>query len=207
MADQLDEYKNKQCVVVALNGGGVIVGAQIAMRLHSSLVLLANESITIPGELNPIATMTSHTFTYNQDFSQGQIDEFSSEYRGFIEGARIEKFHRLNHLYDDSGEVDRKFLRNHVVIVVADALNGGSQLDVASDFLKPIKTTKLVVVTPLADVKAVDKMHLLGDDIYCMSVVENLMDVDHYYDDNNVPNTEEILKIIRNISLNWNHPG
>src|SRR5262245_60773191 len=90
LADKLEDYSKQQCAVIALNNGGVIVGAQIAMRLHANLMILLSDDITLPGERTPLAAMTSSTMTYNSDFSQGQIDEFVSEYHGFIEKERIE---------------------------------------------------------------------------------------------------------------------
>ena len=46
-------------------------------------------------------------------------------------------------------------------------------------------------------------MHLLADDIYCLSVIENYMDTNHYYEDNKLPSHEEIVAIIKDIVLKW----
>lgn len=207
LASKLKKYKNQQCVVIALNSGGVVVGAQIAMNLHANLLMLISEDIMLPGEPNPIASMTTETFTYNPDLSAGEIDEYVGEYHGFIEGQRIEKFHKLNKLMSDGGSIDPKLLRRHIVILVSDALQRGISLQIAADFLKPINIQRLIIATPLASVKAVDKMHLIGDEICCLNVTENLMEADHYYDDNIVPNHQSSIKIMRNISLNWDFVG
>lgn len=207
LASKLTKYKNQQCVVIALSSGAVVVGAQVAMRLHANLLMLISENIVLPGETIPIAVMTSDTFSYNPEMSAGQIDEYVGNYHGFIEGQRIEKFHKLNSLLSDGGRIDPKFLRRHVVILVSDALQSGISLQIASDFLKPINISRLIIATPLASVKAVDKMHLIGDEICCLNVAENLMETDHYYDDNVVPSHEGALKIIRNISMNWDFAG
>lgn len=207
LAEKLEKYDNQQCAVVALNSGGVVVGAQIAIRLHASLMVLMSDKIVIPGERDPLAVMTTNTFTYNNALSSGQIDEFASEYRGVIEAQRIEKFHKLNMLLSNGGEINPKYLHNHTVILVSDTLQSGISLAVAADFLKPIRIKKLIIATPLASVDAVDRMHLLGDEIYCLSVPDNLMEADHYFDDNTIPNHEDALKIIRNISMTWNLTG
>ncbi|HSX23765.1 MAG TPA: phosphoribosyltransferase family protein [Candidatus Saccharimonadales bacterium] len=203
LAAKLKKYDNVQCAVVALNSGGVIVGAQIAMRIHANLMILTSDNIMLPGEPEPLAVMTPGTFTYNKKLSLGQVDEYVGEYRGMIEEQRITKFHGLNKLLSDGGDIEPKYLRNHVVILVADALQTGVALDVAADFLKPIKIKKLVIATPLASVEAVDRMHLLGDEIHCLSVPDNLMDTNHYYEDNTTPGHKDAVKIIRNISMTW----
>ncbi len=202
LAAKLKAYNKQQCSVIAMNKGGILVGAQIAMKLHANLMILLNDKIVLPGETDAFATMTTNTFTYSHDMSEGEINDMVNEYHGFIDGQRLEKFHKLNKL-SDGAEIDPRFLRRHVVILVSDALQTGSSLEVAADFLKPIKTKKLVIATPIASVAAVDRMHLVGDDIYCLSVTENLMDSDHYYEDNTVPDHSGILKIVKNISMNW----
>lgn len=203
LARRLQKYKDELCTVVALNSGGVLVGAQIAMQLHTSLMVLMSDKIILPGESEPLASMTTSTMTYNNKYSQGEIDEFVSEYHGLIEDQRVQKFHKLNKLLSDGGEINPDLLRHHVVILVSDAFQTGVSLSVAADYLKPTKVKKLVVVAPIASVNAVDKMHLVGDEIYCLSVTENLMESNHYYEDNTLPPHGEALKIIRNISLNW----
>lgn len=203
LAEKLKKYDNRQCSVLALGSGGVIVGAQIALRLHANLMVLMSDDIVLPGEHDALAVMTTNTFTYNNKFSTGEVEDLVSENRGVIEAQRIEKFHKLNMLTSDGGKIDPTYLRRHVVILVTDALQSGVTLAVAADFLKPVKIEKLIIATPLASVDAVDQMHLLGDEIYCLSVPANMMETNHYYDDNKVPNHEEALKIIRNISMTW----
>lgn len=141
--------------------------------------------------------------TYNSGYSSGELDDFKSEYNGFIQQQRIENQHKLNKLLQDGAEIDPNSLRGHTVILVSDGLQSGVTLEVASDYLKPYKMNKLIIATPLATVDAVDKMHLVGDEIFCLSVPENMLEVDHYYDDNTVPSHKDLMKIVHNISLNW----
>ncbi len=197
LAAKLTHYEHEQCAVIALSDGGVLVGAQIAIKLRAKLMTLLSSDVVLPGELDTLASMTSDTFTYNQKFSDGERDDMVSEYRGIIDAQRLENFHKLNVLLSDGGSISVRDLNHHVVILVTDALQDGMVLDVAYDFLKPTKLIKLVIATPLASVDAVDRMHLIGDEIYCLSVADHLMEANHYYDDNIVPNHEGILKIIR----------
>jgi predicted phosphoribosyltransferase len=60
-----------------------------------------------------------------------------------------------------------------------------------------------VVATPLATVPAVDKMHMVADELHVLDVKQNFMGVDHYYDKNDVPSHEETVAKINQIILNW----
>jgi predicted phosphoribosyltransferase len=73
----------------------------------------------------------------------------------------------------------------------------------AADFLKPIKIKKLVMVAPFASVSAVDQMHMLADEIVCLNVIENIISIDHYYDNSALPEHEEIIRILEDIILHW----
>jgi predicted phosphoribosyltransferase len=204
LANGLLEYAHQSVAVIALRPGGVIVGAQIAMKLHGSLAVLLTENVILPGEIDSLAAVTSdNTFTYNRMFSPGQIEEFYAEYHGIIDTQRLEKLYHLHALLGPEGEINKELLKRHIVILVSDGFSDGLSLDAASEFLKPVKMKKLVVATPLASVPAVDKMHLIGDEVHCLSVVQNFMEVDHYYEDNTIPSTQDLFKVIRNIPIHW----
>ena len=204
IAEKLSQYKNSNTSVVALSPGAVIIGAQIAMQLHSALMMLMTENITIPGETEPFAAITANnTFTYNNKFSTGELEEMSGEYLNVIEGQRLEKLHKLHALLGHGGEIHRELLQRHTVILVSDGLNNGLSLDIAVDYFKPIKIDKLIVATPIASVSAVDKMHLVGDEIVCLSVLENYIETNHYYDDNTIPPVEDLVKVITKTPVHW----
>jgi putative phosphoribosyl transferase len=204
LANKLEAYKKQNISIVALSRGAVIVGAQIAMRLHGNMMLLLTENIVLPGENEAIASVSSAgDFTYNNMFSPGQLEELTGEFHQYIEGKRLEKVHRLNVLMGRDGEVHPEYLRHHVVILVSDGLSSGYSLDIANDFLKTVAIKKLVIAAPIASVAAVDRMHLVGDEICCLSVADNYINTNHYYDDNTIPPVDDLLRMMRRIAVAW----
>lgn len=205
LAQQLfDAYRYDNCVVVAITDGGVLVGEQIAARLHCQLTYLVVEDIEIPGEsLSFGGVSQSGTFTYNSAFSQGQIDGFTSEFHGYLNDKKREAFGRINRLVGDGGVISADLLRDRVVILVSDGVNTGAVFDVAMDFLKPIRTQRIVVATPVASIPAVDKLHVQADELHILDVRDNFMGVDHYYTDNAIPSREVIIETINQMILNW----
>lgn len=204
LAEKLEKYRSQHIVVVALGTGSSVVAAQVAMHLHANMFLYAIKNINLPGETDPLAGMGSgDVFTFSHAFSTGQIEEFASEYHSYIEQQRMERSHELHMLLGNEGEINKNMLRHRIVILVADGLASGFSLDVAGEYFKTIAIKKLVIAVPVASVSAVDRMHLLADEIACLSVTQNFMGADHYYDENYVPDVPNIAKIMRNISLNW----
>lgn len=203
-AQLVDQYRYENCVVVALSDGAVIVGEQIAAALHCILTMLLIEDIPIPGEGMSFGGISQNGgFTYNGMFSVGEIEEYTSEYHGYLEEQKREVFQKMNRLLGDGGMINNDMLRDHVVIVVSDGLDSGASLDVAADFFKPIRIKRLVAATPLATVPAVDKLHMLADELHILDVKDNFMGVNHYYNQNDIPSHEETIAKINQIVLNW----
>jgi len=199
-----EKYRYENCAVVALSDGAVQVGEQIAGELHCILTMLLIEDIPIPGEDVSFGAVSQNGgFTYNGMFTAGEIEGYVSEFHGYLEEQKREAFQKINRLLGDGGIIDSKMLRDHVVILVADGLDDGASLDVAVDFLKPIRIQKLVVATPVATIPAVDKLHMLADEIHVLDVKENFMGTNHYYEQNDIPSHEETIAKINEIVLNW----
>lgn len=203
-AELVDKYRYENCAVVALSDGGVQVGEQIASELHCILTMLLIEEIPVPGEsVNFGGVSQNGNFTYDSDFSAGEIEEYTGEFHGYLEEQKREAFQRMNRLLGEGGVIDTDMLRDHTVILVSDGLASASSIDVAMDFLKPVRMNRLVVATPLATVPVVDRLHIVADELHILDVKENFMGIDHYYEKNDVPSHEETVAKINQIILNW----
>lgn len=203
-AQLADAYRYDDCAVVALSDGAVLVGEQVAIALHSILTMLLIEEIEIPGEGMSLGGVSDGgNFTFSSSFTSGEIDGYVGEYHGYIEEEKRRAFQRINRLIGDGGVMDRDLLQDRVIILISDGLNSGISLDVAIDFLKPVRIKKLVVASPVAAVGAVDKLHVLADELHILDVKENYMGTNHYYEDNQIPSHEETIEKINQIILNW----
>jgi len=198
------KYRGKQCAVVGLSDGGVMVGAQIALKLGCVLTMLLSDTIELPREDVAIAGISQDgSVSYNSAYSPGEIEDLTGEYRGFIEQEKLVKIQEMHRLVGRGGLIRKDLLRDHVVILVSDGLSNGFSLDIAAEFLKVIHTKRLIVATPLASVQAVDRMHIVADEIFCLSVVEDYINTDHYYDTQDVPSHDLVIKTIEEIVSNW----
>ncbi|MEI7539150.1 MAG: phosphoribosyltransferase family protein [Candidatus Saccharibacteria bacterium] len=203
-AELLEKYRYEDCAVVALSDGGVIVGEQIAAALHCILTMLLVEEIAVPGEGVSFGGVSQNgNFTYNGMFSAGEIEEYNSEYHGYLEEQQRQAFQRINRLLGDGGLISSEMLRDRVVILVSDGLTTGASLDVVVDFLKPIRIKRLVVATPISTIHAVDRLHIMADELHILDVKDNFLGVDHYYEQNDIPSHEDTIAKINQIVLNW----
>ena len=205
IADQLEKtYRYENCAVLALSDGAVLVGAEIAKRLHCVINMLLSSAIQLPRELEVLASIDNFGgVTFNPTYSPGELEEIKAEYFSYIEQQKLQKLFEMNKLLGQGGVLNVDQLRGQNVIVVSDGLSNGFSMRAAADFLKPIKMQRLIMVTPFASVPAVDQMHMLADEIVCLNVIEDIISIDHYYDDNTMPSHENVVRVLEDIVLRW----
>lgn len=205
LAEQLfDPYRYENCVVIALSDGGVLVGEQIASKLHCLLMMMISESIAIPGEgLDFGAVDQSGGFTYNSGMSKAEAEDYANEFHGYLEEKKRQVFQGMNRIIGDGGIISRDLIRNNNIILVSDCISDVTLIDVAINYLKSIKIEKIIIATPIATVPAVDIMHVKADELHILDVKDNFFEVNHYYDDNNIPGRDEIIAKINQNILNW----
>lgn len=205
LAKQLGpKYRYENCAVVALDDGGVMIGAQIAQELHCIITLLLSEEILLPRETVALGGISQDgKLTFNPAYSSGEIEDLTSEYRNYIEQEKMTKMHHMNQLIGGGGLISPDILRGHNIILVSDGLKSSFPLDTAIQYLKPVAYEKLIVATPLASVQAVDRMHILADEICCLSVIEEYIETAHYYDKQDIPDHGTVIQTIENIVLKW----
>jgi predicted phosphoribosyltransferase len=198
IAKELLQYVSANVIIVALSNGAIEVGESIANALRAPLALSLSENVELPGEQSVIGTVSQDgSFVYNTGLSSGEVDEYYSEFHGYIEDQKREKFAKINRFLGEGGFLDLAILHDRIVLLVSDGLKDGLPLEAAAQFLKPIKVKRLVVATPIASVQAVDRMHILADELHCLNVTDNYIDTNHYYDENKPLTTDEIKAKIK----------
>jgi putative phosphoribosyl transferase len=204
LAKELERYRFEDTAIIALSDGGVVVGANIAATIHCPLLFLLMRDIKLPGEISALGVVDQNGgFTYNDMFSAGELEGMITDYHSLVEQEKMNKRHDINRLLGDGGLMDVDMIRDRNVILVADGFLSGTSLLAAVNFLKPIRTKRVIVATPFASIDAVDKMHILADELHVLSVYDGTFELDHYFDQNDVPSQDDIVKILNEAILGW----
>ena len=205
LAEQLfEKYRFEDCAVVALNEGGVLVGEPIAAALHSVLNLLLSEEVELTGENLILGSVSQNgNFVRNSFMTNVEFEGYVAESFGTFQKDQFEKFQKINRLIGDGGTISLDLLRNRNIILVSDGFAEKATLDVVLDFLKPIDYKKLIVAAPVASVEAIDRLHISADELHILDVKANYFGANHYYDENELPSREEVVKKINEIILKW----
>lgn len=204
LAAQLEAYRYENTVIVALTDGAVQIGMQIAAEIHATLSLLLMEKIDVPGESETFGTLNQDgNFVYNGMFSAGQVEEYYTEFHGYLEEQKREKMGKINQLLGSGGIVNPDILREQNIVLLSDGLANGASLDAAYEFLKPLSVRRLIIACPIVSVTAVDHAHLLADELHFLGVTDNYLDTNHYYDVNDVPDHDSLIRMLNDFVLQW----
>jgi predicted phosphoribosyltransferase len=209
LAKRLAKYRDNDCVVLCLSEGAVVVGAQIAMSLHASMLLYKIKHIFLPNEIEPTAGFSSTgNFRYSDLLSAGEIEEIVAEYHNYLDEQRMQKNHELNVLLGNQGAIDRSQLRHKTIILVADALMSGFAVAMAADYLKTVSVKRIIAAVGVASVSALDQLHIQADEMCVLGVTQNFISEEgHYFEDGAGPDIDTALKIMSNISFAWRDSG
>lgn len=202
-AKELAHLRYENTAILALSPGGVVIGMEIAKELHSLIGLLLLKHIYIPGEQTVFGTVAANGgFTYDNSFSVNEIEEFEAEFRTTIEAEKDSALHQL-HTLGQGGILSAQYFNGRNVIIVTDYAKSGTAFKAAMNFLKPARTEKIIMVAPVALVRAVDVMHSLADKTIISHVSDNEFPHEHFYTNNIIPKTDELIELMNQIVLQW----
>lgn len=201
-ASQLEYLKDEKVAVLAVSPGGLIIASEIAKFLDSDLGMLQLKHVKIPGDTDLGVINDIGGFTYGQNITNGEIEEYNQEYRNSIEAGKMNAMHEL-HVMSSSGNLDTKNFENKNVIIVSDMARTGTSIKAALDFLHHTTVISITMVIAVAQPSAVDIMHRYSDKVLCLHSTDKDFGSDHYFADNSIPDNDEIVQILSSaVNLN-----
>jgi predicted phosphoribosyltransferase len=205
LADELMEYRWENTAVLALSPGGVVVGEQIARRLHCSLSLLLTARITAPSEESLVIGTIDQTglFTYNSMISAGEMEEYLQDMRNYVEEQKMQQMYHMTAVIGEHGMADPAQLEGRNVIIATDGVKNGMSFDAAAHFLERIRTEKLIGAIPVGPASVIERIHGLVDELHYLYIPDNFFTVAHYYTDEDKIDPNTVMQRIDNVVARW----
>ena len=198
LAAQLKELNATNASILCLSDGGVEVAIPIAETFGLSVQQLLSEPVYLPGQGEQLFGVVdqSGNFTENDLIPEGFRSELRAEFHTYMDQERVSAMSKLS--MGDVDEPKKELLKGKKVILVSDGLSTGYSVQAAIAFLKPIEIARIIVAVPIASVEAIDKMHILCDEIHCLNVTPRFISNGHYYESPEVTDRDTLLKVIEN---------
>jgi predicted phosphoribosyltransferase len=202
-SELLSQYRYADTAVLALDSGGIAVGYQIAIYLHSTLRRLLTETVTITDERLDFATiLPGGVVAKNPELSESEQDYYYSEYLEELNELLRQAASRVDAALGAEA-ISPENMRGRNVILVSDGLENGTILDAAVTWLKPVKVEKIILACPIISLAALDKAHILVDELHILGTTANYISTSHYYDLDDVPSDETAYRMIDATILGW----
>lgn len=178
LAVELEEYKDKDVLVLAIPRGGVEIGYHVAKDLSAELSVIITRKLPIPG--NPEAGFGAiaedgSTYFVNEDkinYSSDAVEKIKAEQKAEIK-RRIKTFRN-----DESV----KEIKDRLVILVDDGIATGSTMIASIKMCKNQRAKKIVVAVPVTGILTKNKIERLVDDIVILEMPRSFKAVAQVYE-------------------------
>ncbi|VVB93449.1 Amidophosphoribosyltransferase [uncultured archaeon] len=165
---KLIQYKDSDCIVLAIPSGGVPVAREIAAGLNLPMDLLIVRKLQIP--YNPEAGFGAMGLGREIILNQQLIDQL-----GLTEDeirAQAEKTKEIIKRRDQVFRKERPFpsLKDRIVILVDDGLASGYTMLAAVRFVKRKTPKKIIVAVPTSSKRTVELILPEVDELVCLNV-------------------------------------
>jgi putative phosphoribosyl transferase len=193
LAEALDTYKGKPCVVCALPRGGVVMGMVIAKHLHAPLDLIIPRKIGHPNwhEYAICAVTEDGHLVCNQE----EIERLDPEWlkRAILDEQAEAKRRRLLYLAN-SEPID---LKGRIAIITDDGIATGLTILAAIQAVKDRHPAKVVLAIPVMPTDITEQLQKQVDEIVALEVAEDYLgSVGAYYDEFEQVEDEEVIGML-----------
>ena len=196
LAEKLREYAGRgDVIVLALPRGGVVTGAEIAVRLKADLDVLIVRKIGHPLEPELAVGALSETgaVVYNEDIVSGQ--GVTPEYlREEVERQRGEIVRRQE-LYRNGEKLVN--LAGRTVILTDDGVATGATMKAAIEALKQEQVAKLIVAVPVSPRETATELRKMADEFVCLEIPGDFRAVGSYYAEFRQAMDSEVVALLR----------
>jgi putative phosphoribosyl transferase len=167
LAKELLRYRNANPIILALPRGGVVVGYEIARRLHAPLDVIVARKVGAPGNEELGIGAIAPEGVQVLDESVIHLLGITKERLQRIIARENEEMNRRLRLY--RGDRPLPDVRNRTAIMVDDGMATGVTARAAVVWLRRHEPQRLVVAMPVCARETADQMRAEVDELICVT--------------------------------------
>lgn len=207
LAAALAEFKNRDCVVLALPRGGVPVAAEVAAALDAPLDLLLVRKIGAPQqpELAIGAVIDGGTPIIVRDHQLIRLTGTSDRQFDELCARELAEIERRRTFY--LGGRPPEPLHGRIAIVIDDGLATGNTMHAALQAARLREPQELVMAVPVAPPGTMGSFQGEADRIICLATPEPFGAVGYFYEDFNQVSDAEVVRLLAGKERQDEQPG
>ncbi len=179
LGNALAPFKGGETIVLAIPGGGVPVGREIARILGTDLDVIVTRKIGAPG--NPEFAIGSVTQDGQTIADMNLLEELhvTREYLENQAKLELEKIRRRLELY--RGKRPYPVLDGKTAIICDDGIATGSTMKAAVQSVRKMNASRIIVAVPVGPPDTIAELSRSVDRVICLMTPANFYAVGDYY--------------------------
>ena len=191
LAEQLQEYKNKDDVIIlAIPRGSLEIGAILADELHAPLDVIFVKKIGAPGNRE----MAIGSVSMNRLSVAPEYQHLTEYIDAQVKDIRTTLKKRIKNYRGDMPKVD---LKNKTVILIDDGVATGKTLMMAIDVIKDHDPKKIIVAIPVGPASTIEQIKKKVDTVICPLIPASFYAVGQFYTTFPQIEDEQAIKILK----------
>ncbi len=181
LARELEAYRGRDVIVLAIPRGGIPVGYEISRAFHAPLDVVMAKKIGAP--FNPELAIGAVTWNGAVMIDQELVDrlQISRDYIGGEARHVVDDMNRtMSNLREGLGSFPKLYGRT--VFVVDDGIATGATMIAAVEVIREQGAAEVVVVTPVLPSELVDNLRLVAPLVY-LQAPDDFEAVGQYYEE------------------------
>ncbi len=200
LARELERFRAKTPVVVALPRGGVVVGYEVAKALGAPLEVIIVRKLGAPHQpelaIGAVVDLGRRADSPEVVLNEAVVKRLgvSSDFIREETARELEEIRRREAAYRAGGSPAP--LAGRTVIVVDDGIATGSSMRVALHALRRAGPERLVLAVPVGPRESLDRMKQDADEVVCPLTPEDFHAVGEFYADFAQTSDEEVITLL-----------
>jgi putative phosphoribosyl transferase len=195
LAARLDDFRDKDALVLGIARGGMVVAAVVARRLNAELDVVVARKLGAPSQ--PELAIGAVTASGGRILNQGLIDRLGvpAAYIGAVSEEQMEAARSREAGYRQGRPAIR--IEGRIVILVDDGLATGTTMRAAARSIRRQLPALLVAAAPVGSKEACQIVRDQVDDLICPYTPTPFHSVGEFYEVFDPVQDAEVLDILR----------
>lgn len=197
LAKELEKYKNKKAVILAIPRGGVATGFGLAKKLDLPLDVIVTRKIGAPDNpelaIGAVGETKGSLWVNKELVSQLGVSQDYIESETKIQKLEIKRRERIYRKREKPLN-----LKNKIVILVDDGLATGATMMAAVREIRNMGPQKVVVAIPVAPPETVERLKKEADEVICLQTPSLFFAVGQWYENFKQYSDEEVIEFLKN---------
>ncbi|NJB70402.1 putative phosphoribosyltransferase [Saonia flava] len=192
LGKKLQQFKNKNTVVMAIPRGGLPLGEIIARELEAPLDVVLSKKIGHPSNKEyaiGAVSLENVLISDSTSVSEKYIEEETARIREKLK-SRQDEYYRTKSPQNLNGKI---------VIIVDDGIATGNTIMVTAELIRNQNPKKVIVAVPVAPKSAIKKLNKSShiDQVICLLIPPNFRAVGQFYEEFDQVTDKEAIQILR----------